>query len=420
VITCPGNITQNNDPGQCGAAVTYQATATDNCSATVSYSIAPGSFFPVGTTTVTATATDPAGNQSSCSFTVTVVDNEAPSITCPPNVTVACVRDIPAPNTSLVSASDNCAVASITHDGDVSTGTGCAGDPRIVTRTYRATDIYGNSATCTQTLTAEATPVVATASADVVVFPQIADSACATISVTASGGCPGYTYQWSNGFTGTSQVVCPTVTTTYYVTVTDAQNCSDVDSVTVCAIDLTCTAGTNNGQGGTGQGGNGSTNGNGMVHIYVCHIPPGNPNNAMTKCLPIPAVLSHLQQGHGGDHLGPCGSLPTRPCTGSGNAKMAAQPAAGSDVESVVSMNVFPNPTNGDLTVEVKCVNCSDEGSYKLKVTDIYGKQFMASELNVALGEGKTKVDLSKLSAGVYMVTVETGSQRIVERVVKQ
>ena len=30
-ITCPANITTNNDPGQCSAVVTFEATATDDC-----------------------------------------------------------------------------------------------------------------------------------------------------------------------------------------------------------------------------------------------------------------------------------------------------------------------------------------------------------------------------------------------------
>ncbi len=46
-----------------------------------------GSFFPVGTTTVTSTATDGAGNTATCSFTVRVNDTQAPVITCPANIT---------------------------------------------------------------------------------------------------------------------------------------------------------------------------------------------------------------------------------------------------------------------------------------------------------------------------------------------
>ena len=81
-ITCPANITQANDPGQCGAVINYTVTATDNCTASVTVSVQPasGSFFPVGTTTVTARATDGAGNTSTCSFTVTVNDVEPPVI----------------------------------------------------------------------------------------------------------------------------------------------------------------------------------------------------------------------------------------------------------------------------------------------------------------------------------------------------
>ena len=81
VINCPANISVVNDPGVCGAVVHFTTTATDNCpGVVVTSSPASGSFFKVGTTTVTSTATDAAGNKSTCSFTVTVTDNEPPVI----------------------------------------------------------------------------------------------------------------------------------------------------------------------------------------------------------------------------------------------------------------------------------------------------------------------------------------------------
>ncbi|KAG2491538.1 hypothetical protein HYH03_010109 [Edaphochlamys debaryana] len=46
----------------------------------VEYSIQPGSFFPVGVTTVTCTAKDKAGNTASATITVTVSDNTPPTI----------------------------------------------------------------------------------------------------------------------------------------------------------------------------------------------------------------------------------------------------------------------------------------------------------------------------------------------------
>jgi hypothetical protein len=76
-ISCPSNMTVANQPGLCGASVSFSVTG-DNC--TISASPASGSFFPVGTTTVTITATATNGSTSTCSFTVTVNDTEAPRI----------------------------------------------------------------------------------------------------------------------------------------------------------------------------------------------------------------------------------------------------------------------------------------------------------------------------------------------------
>ncbi|SHF19446.1 gliding motility-associated C-terminal domain-containing protein, partial [Mariniphaga anaerophila] len=88
-ILCPGDIVVSNDEGSNGAVVNFEATATDNCSATVTYSHQPGSEFPIGTTLVTATATDPSGNTSNCTFNITVTDGESPELICPDDITVS-------------------------------------------------------------------------------------------------------------------------------------------------------------------------------------------------------------------------------------------------------------------------------------------------------------------------------------------
>jgi len=143
VITSPSNITTINDAGVCGAAVSFAATATDNCSpVTISYSKAPGSVFAVGTTTVTVTATDISGNTSSVYFTVTVNDTEKPTITAPgawsvPNDAGQCGATIASIGTPTTN--DNCGVLSVTNDHPshfYPVGT------TIVT--WTVTDIHGN------------------------------------------------------------------------------------------------------------------------------------------------------------------------------------------------------------------------------------------------------------------------------------
>lgn len=89
-ITCGGNITADNATGTCASAfinLTGTATSSDACSTpVVNYSPSSGNF-PVGTTTVTATATDGAGNTSTCTFDVIVSDTENPALTCPSDIT---------------------------------------------------------------------------------------------------------------------------------------------------------------------------------------------------------------------------------------------------------------------------------------------------------------------------------------------
>ncbi|MDB6116406.1 MAG: hypothetical protein JWO08_187, partial [Verrucomicrobiaceae bacterium] len=63
VLTVPDNILVSTDAGQCGASVAFAVSATDNCpDVTTSTNLPSGASFPKGTTTVTATAKDSAGN----------------------------------------------------------------------------------------------------------------------------------------------------------------------------------------------------------------------------------------------------------------------------------------------------------------------------------------------------------------------
>ena len=76
-ITCPAPIfvaAAATCPPASGRTVDYTVTALDNCpGVTVVCNPPSGSIFPVGTTSVTCTATDASGNTATCNFAVTVV-----------------------------------------------------------------------------------------------------------------------------------------------------------------------------------------------------------------------------------------------------------------------------------------------------------------------------------------------------------
>lgn len=105
--------------------------------------------------TRTWTATDACGNTSTASQTITVEDNTKPLISCPEDVTVTCLADVPAPDFAGGTASDACGTVTVTHIGDEtadpnSCGGNCGGK---IYRTYRATDACGNFEECTQVIT---------------------------------------------------------------------------------------------------------------------------------------------------------------------------------------------------------------------------------------------------------------------------
>jgi uncharacterized repeat protein (TIGR01451 family) len=88
-LLCPDNITalaDTTEGGERGAHVTFAGAEPSGDCGAVTASPSSGSFFTVGTHTVTVTSETGGG---SCSFTITVVDtgSNPPTITCPANVT---------------------------------------------------------------------------------------------------------------------------------------------------------------------------------------------------------------------------------------------------------------------------------------------------------------------------------------------
>jgi len=115
-FSCPDLISVPNDAGECGAAVPFDLGLSDNCGvAELTITAESGSFFPIGTTGVTAIATDSAGNAGFCTFCIEVVDTEPPVVQCPdtifaetdPGACGAVVDFAPA-------ADDNCGVVDLT------------------------------------------------------------------------------------------------------------------------------------------------------------------------------------------------------------------------------------------------------------------------------------------------------------------
>jgi hypothetical protein len=163
VVTAPAAVTLFTGPGatSCGVNVSNLdgtlgiGTATDNCpgvGAVTRSGVPAGNNFPVGTTTLTYSATDAHGNTGTATQIVTVVDNTAPVISCPANI----VLEPTCPSGAIATfadatATDNCGVQSVVRTAGPASGSVFPIGTTPVT--FTATDIHGNTTSCTFTVT---------------------------------------------------------------------------------------------------------------------------------------------------------------------------------------------------------------------------------------------------------------------------
>jgi hypothetical protein len=288
-ITCPANINSNGNVGQCFATVNYTApVGTDNCSGPTTAQtagLASGASFPAGTTTNTFTVTDAFGNTGSCSFTVSVTDNQIPTITCPPNVATTVAPGLCNATVTYVTpvGADNCAGATTTQTSGLNSGSTF---PRgNVLNTFRVTDAAGNTATCTFTVTVndnEAPVITCPAS---IVAPAALGTCNAVATYIAPNGtdnCTGATTIRVTGLNSGSSF--PIGVTTNLFRVTDGSGNSTTCSFTVTVTDaeaptVTCPANITVG------------NGPGMCGANVSFVTPVGTDNCSSTTTSLLAGL---------------------------------------------------------------------------------------------------------------------------------
>jgi hypothetical protein len=414
VITCPANIAVNNDPGVCGAVVTYNApVATDNCTGSTTVQTAglgSGATFPIGITTETYTTTDAAGNSSTCSFTVSVGDVEAPTITCPSNITVnndpGFCYAVVTYNTPV--GADNCSGTTTTQITGL--GSGAAFPTGTTTETYEVTDAAGNSTTCQFIITVvDAEAPTFTCPQDVTsCFPVVGGLTLTNVNDNCMSTLPAITYTLSGATTGTGtndasgSIFNPGTTTVMYV-VTDlngnTDSCSftvqihNVTSPTVSAsattaclsdaaitLNATPTGGTWTGTGVTASSFSPAAAGVGVF----------NPNYTYTDA---------------------------NGCESNANVNITVNACVGVVEENLLSgVNVYPNPNNGTFNIAIN----ANVGDLTIEIMDAQGRVVYSSfENNVQAGFVK-QISPEVMASGIYMLKLSGNGQQRLDKITIQ
>jgi hypothetical protein len=421
VMLQPINIATNSAAGMCGATVNYTVTATDNCGSpiTYTYSQASGTVFPVGITTVNVTATDASGNSVSRSFTVTVTDNQLPSITAPANVNVTFGTAV---NLGTPVASDNCGVPVVTNNAPATFPLG------VTVVTWTATDAAGNKNTATQTVTVVP---LANCSSSITAIPENNTYTGGiptniylgygpqrvTLRANASGGVS-YTYNWTvvsgnatlSSTTSSQPVFAPTQagTYTFEVSVRTQAGCVSKSRITICVRDIRVY----------------DSKGRATKKVYVCHRPPGNPSNVQILHVSINAVPAHIGN-HEGDQLGSCadfGCAETAPASTIVSNTTATAVATESvpttkkvavSTESDLEIKVMGNPSRSFFTIQMESKH---DLPIQVRVFDINGRP-LESKAN-QLPNSTIQIG-HNLGSGTYYAEFLQGTRRKIIQLIK-
>lgn len=256
------------------------------------------------------------------------------------------------------------------------------------TYSVTVTDANGCTANASYTVTQPATPLSGTITvspvqtipgqASYTIFVGYGPQSV-TLSATASGGTPGYTYSWSpaTGLANPNSATTsasPTTTTTYVVTITDANGCVKSVSRTIFVVDVRC--------------------GNKNDKVSICH-------NGHTICVSPNAVSDHLSHG---DYLGNCNS---------GNKTAGNNEENINDLVLENAVKVYPNPNNGSFSVEMP----SNVTNTEVYVIDMAGKVI---EHRSGVNEHTIHFDLGNVASGVYMVHIVSGKNTYQSKVTVQ
>ena len=234
-IAVPANITVEAT-GASGAAVSFSVSATDivDGSVAVNCDHTSGSVFALGTTTVNCSASDAHNNSSSKSFTVTVQDTTAPTITVPANITVEATGPSGAAVSFSVSATDIVDGSVAVNCDHASGGVFALGTTTV---NCSATDAHNNSASRSFTVTVRdtAAPTV-TVPANITVEATGPNGATVNFTVTASDPVSGALTPTCNHPSGS---VFALGTTTVTCSATDGSNNTGSAGFTVTVRDTT-------------------------------------------------------------------------------------------------------------------------------------------------------------------------------------
>jgi len=212
-------------------------------------------------------------------------------------------------------------------------------------------------------------------------------------TTTPSNGTTPYTYQWDAG-TGsqTDSSATGLASGTYYVTVTDNNGCSDIDTVSlseppILTLTITSNDDVNQSCAGTAT----AIPGGGIpAYTYQWDVNTGNQTLQTATALCVGTYFVTITDNNG--------------CMISDSAVIGN--TVGIEVtEGKTLISAYPNPSSGKITV---MIISGEKQDFDVSIQDIIGKVVYSTVLGNVVGEVKFNIDISDQPAGVYILKMKS------------
>jgi len=398
--------------GTCASIYNFSLpSASDNCgTATVTQTSGPssGTTFALGTTTLTFEAIDGAGNKSTCTYDVTVVDSENPIVNCPGNLSQnsplgACGLTV---TFAAVTASDNCSGVSVAQIAGLSSGSFFPGG--TTTNTFVATDAAGNTDTCSfDVIVNDLENPTIVCPGDTTLTADTTGGACGaalTYTVTGADNCT-FTITQTAGLASGSVFPAGVTTNTYLITDVSGNTATCSFDVTVDASAILPVAGYSDTAGASLQVLFTDTSKNGTS--YRWDFGDGSADSTQSPSHTYAAagtyyVCQWVTNSCGSDSI--CDSV-------------VVKPTGVEEIFSADNVRIYPNPSNGEFTI-IFHGNVNDD--YTLEVFNGLGQVIKTEQLVSVSNNYQKEIKLGYVAMGNYLLKVVSadGSKMMTKKLI--
>ncbi len=400
-LACPANQTISSSTSTTVPDLTISSTATTTCSGgvvTKTQSPVSGTALIVGNNLITITATDNCGNIQTCTSTINYISSLGIlNLTCPGNQTITSSTQTFVPNLIPTSTSNSsCGSSSVV----TVTQSPVFGSPlnvgsNIVTIT--ASDICGNSQTCTSTINYtinSSTLTLSCGSSQTILsttqttVPDLLTSTTAT--TTCSGGTVTKTQSPASG--------SPLSVGNNVITITATDNCGNTQTC-VTTVNYVINTGVITLNCPSNQSINASQQTT-LPNFASTTTASSTCIGGITTITQSPAAGTAMTSG-----INTIIITATDVCSTTQTCQVTVNYTNDLGIESINSLNkleMYPNPSQGELTIEY-AVN--SESKILVQISDMNGK-IISTLIDATSIEGSyaSKINLEGINKGIYFV----------------